>query len=99
MKLAFFTWQFSFLRCLHTATLLLKPPQSAIQTVNAYSGSQPQTRATSRAQVQAIPDDATLQAAFSARKSCMKTQGMNILAVHPLDTDELDHLLTATCFI
>ena len=67
--------------------------------MDAYSGSQPQTRAASSAQVQAVPDDATLQAAFSARKSCMKTQGMNILAVHPLNTDGLDHLLNATCFI
>ena len=76
-----------------------EPPQSAYQTGDAESGSQPHTRAASRsgtARVQFIPDNAELHAVFSARKSYMKTQGMNISAVHPFDADEPDHLLTAT---
>ena len=74
-----------------------EPPQSAVQTGHIYAGSQQQTRAASQsgtARVQAC----CLQG-FSTRKSYMKTQGMNILAIHPFDADEPDHLLTATGLI
>ena len=79
-----------------------EPPQSAVQTGDTNSGSQLQIRAASLSEtacVQAIPDDATLHVTFSTRKSYMKTQGMNILAIHPFDADEPDHLLTATGLI
>ena len=79
-----------------------EPPQSVVQTGDTNSGSQLQIRAASlsgTARVQAIPDDATLHVTFSTRKSYMKTQGMNILAIHPFDADEPDHLLTATGLI